>query len=76
MSLRNALKRSGVSYVDENEADAVLGRALKSDVLFESLVDVVDVDIVDEKDNEVGLFIGMGNIEALGSTVPPSSPDA
>jgi hypothetical protein len=37
-------------------------------LLEESAVELVDADIVDEKDSEAGLFMGVGNIvEARGS---------
>ncbi|KAG6841762.1 hypothetical protein C0991_007091 [Blastosporella zonata] len=45
---------------EEKDTEAVLGLTLKTEGLFESCVDVVDADKVDENDNEVGRFMGTG----------------
>jgi len=57
------------SYVEERQADAVRGRVLKMDgELEDSKVEFVEADMVEEKDNEAGLFIGEANtVEARES---------
>ncbi|KAG5647765.1 hypothetical protein DXG03_008488 [Asterophora parasitica] len=46
----------------------------KTEGLWEPVVETVEAEIVDENDKEVALFMGTGNIDALGSRVSASNP--
>lgn len=73
MNDRALAEVSPTSNVDEKDADAVLGSALKTEESFEPIVEFVDSDIVDEKDKELGRFMGY-EVEGRMSEVSASRP--